>query len=46
LDKKNAFLVLIQIQNRIKTTTTHIKRKNILTKNEDEKVDTHEQYEI
>jgi len=45
-DKRNTCLVLIQIQNRIKIKTTQIKRKHILTKDEDEKIDTHEQYEI
>jgi len=38
LDKRNTFLSLVQIQKRIKTTTIQIKRKNILTKNEDEKL--------
>jgi len=32
--KSNAFLILIQIQNRIKITTTQIEKKNILTRDE------------
>jgi len=39
-------MILIQIQNRIKIITTQIKRKNILTRYEDEKIDTHGQHEI
>jgi len=40
------FLILIQIQNKIKITTTQIDRKNILIKNEDENIGTHRQHEI
>jgi len=38
LDKRNTFLLLIQIQNRIKITTTQIERKNILSINENKKI--------
>jgi len=41
LIKRNAFLILIQIQNRIKKTTL-LERKNILTKNRDENIGTHD----
>ena len=45
LDKRNAFIILIQIQNKIKITTIQIERKNILTRNKDEKIGTHRQHE-
>jgi len=38
IDKRNTFLILIQIQNRIKITTTQIERQNILTRNEMKKL--------
>jgi len=46
LSKRNTFLILIQIQNRIIITTTQIGRKNLLIRNENEIIDTYKQYEI
>jgi len=46
LGKRNVFLVIIQIQNRIKTTTTQIERENILTRNEEEKIGTYGLHDI
>jgi len=46
MGKRNVFLILIQIQNKLKITTIQIKRKNILTKDEDENIGIHGQHEI
>jgi len=46
LGRRNASLILIQIQNKIKITVTQIERKNILTRIEDENIGTHGQYEF
>jgi len=46
LGRRNTFLILIQIQNKIKITATQIERKIILIKNDDENIGTHAQYEI
>jgi len=45
--KKHIFNSHIQIQNRIKTTTSQIEKKNLLTRNEMRmEIGIHEQYEI
>jgi len=46
LDRRNEFLILIKIQNKIKITATHKERKNILIENEDENIGTYEQHDI
>jgi len=45
LGRRNKFLILIQIQNKIKITT-QIERKNIQTKNEDENIGIYGQHDI
>jgi len=46
IGQKKHILILIQIQNKIKITTTQIERKNILTKNDDENIGTQRQHEF
>jgi len=46
LDKRNTFLIIMQIQNKIKVKTPQVERKNILITYENEKISSHGQNEI